>query len=112
MRCLPLLALFLVQSAAWPRLRDPAGFWKPRLRSSPKYSEEWLDEVPLDHFSFATTDSFSLRFFINEDSFEAGGPILFYTGNEGSLEGFAENTVCLFSIIVFSRVSCSTSRPS
>ncbi|EPB80228.1 hypothetical protein ANCCEY_00630, partial [Ancylostoma ceylanicum] len=32
------------------------------------------------------------RYFINTDSYEQGGPIFFYTGNEGKLEGFAENT--------------------
>lgn len=62
-------------------------------QSSYQWSEEWLGGVPVDHFSFANKDSFSLRYFINTKNYQAGGPILFYTGNEGKLESFAENTV-------------------
>ena len=57
-----------------------------------RWTEEWF-EVPLDHFSFGDTRSFKLRYLINSESFGAkNGPIFFYTGNEGAIEGFAENT--------------------
>ncbi|KHJ83926.1 hypothetical protein OESDEN_16367 [Oesophagostomum dentatum] len=38
------------------------------------------------------------RYFINTDSYEPGGPIFFYTGNEGKLEGFAKNTGFMWDI--------------
>ncbi|KAE9413953.1 hypothetical protein Angca_007021, partial [Angiostrongylus cantonensis] len=41
---------------------------------------------------------FSLRYFLNVDSYEKGGPIFFYTGNEGKLEGFATNTGFMWDI--------------
>lgn len=47
----------------------------------------------LDHFNFVDNRTFSLRYLIN-NSFVADekSPILFYTGNEGDIELFAENT--------------------
>ncbi|KIH50561.1 hypothetical protein ANCDUO_19360, partial [Ancylostoma duodenale] len=82
---------------SWTPLRKQEGF--VLLHKSPyKWSEEWLDNVPVDHFSFANKDSFKLRYFINTDSYEQGGPIFFYTGNEGKLEGFAENTGFMWDI--------------
>ena len=36
---------------------------------------------------------FNMTYLINTDSWKPGGPILFYTGNEGSIEHFAQNSV-------------------
>uniref|UniRef100_A0AC35TJF5 Lysosomal Pro-X carboxypeptidase n=1 Tax=Rhabditophanes sp. KR3021 TaxID=114890 RepID=A0AC35TJF5_9BILA len=65
-----------------------------RTYKSDKYqwTEEFFDTMPVDHFSFTDDRKFSLRYLINTDSYKAGGPIFFYTGNEGSVESFAENT--------------------
>ncbi|EYB97442.1 hypothetical protein Y032_0141g2274 [Ancylostoma ceylanicum] len=85
----------------WTPLRKQEGFklLPEHSQKSPyKWSEEWLDNVPVDHFSFANKDRFKLRYFINTDSYEQGGPIFFYTGNEGKLEGFAENTGFMWDI--------------
>lgn len=48
----------------------------------------------MDHFSFSIQDTFKLRYLLN-NTWQKGddAPILFYTGNEGSIETFAENTV-------------------
>jgi len=54
--------------------------------------------MPIDHFSFADDRSFKLRYFINLDNFQDNGPIFFYTGNEGSLEAFAQNTGFMWDI--------------
>jgi hypothetical protein len=35
---------------------------------------------------------------INTESFKSNGPIFFYTGNEGDVEGFAKNTVSSIQI--------------
>lgn len=100
MTTVSLVLLFMVglsTAAIRQPLRDPVTLsYKTGLlgetSSGYKWSEEWLEGVSVDHFSFANKDSFPLRYFINTDHFQSGGPIFFYTGNEGSLEGFAENT--------------------
>ncbi|KAI6240177.1 putative effector protein [Aphelenchoides fujianensis] len=56
------------------------------------WTEEYYENMPVDHFSFADTRTYSLRYFLNLTHYAAGGPIFFYTGNEGNLESFAVNT--------------------
>lgn len=47
----------------------------------------------LDHFNFVDNRTFSLRYLINNTYVgDEKSPILFYTGNEGDIELFAENT--------------------
>jgi hypothetical protein len=46
----------------------------------------------LDHFDFSEDGSFQQRYLINTTSWAPGGPIFFYTGNEGDITLFAENT--------------------
>ncbi|CAD6244258.1 GSCOCG00013311001-RA-CDS [Cotesia congregata] len=55
--------------------------------------------VPVDHFSFSINNTFEMRYFIN-DTWRSGKnpPIFFYTGNEGDLETFAENTGFMWDI--------------
>ncbi|XP_044272767.1 lysosomal Pro-X carboxypeptidase-like [Tribolium madens] len=55
-------------------------------------------EVPLDHFSFTTKTTFKLKYLINDTFWTNDGPIFFYTGNEGTIENFAENTGFIFDI--------------
>ena len=50
-------------------------------------------ETLLDHFNFVDNRTFSLRYLINNTFIQdERSPILFYTGNEGDIELFAENT--------------------
>ncbi|CAK5010770.1 unnamed protein product [Meloidogyne enterolobii] len=64
-----------------------------------KWNEEFYEEMPVDHFSFNDPRKFKLRYLINTDNFkEKNAPIFFYTGNEGSIEGFAENTGFMWDI--------------
>lgn len=50
----------------------------------------------MDHFGFAIEDTFKLRYLVNDTWRKAeNAPIFFYTGNEGRIEIFAENTVRL-----------------
>ncbi|VDM64686.1 unnamed protein product [Angiostrongylus costaricensis] len=101
---LALFAFFHVYSEAatsFMHFRDP-NVWSPlhqldetnniHKRSAYKWTEEWFDDVPVDHFSFANRDNFKLRYFLNIENYKAGGAIFFYTGNEGNLESFAINT--------------------
>jgi lysosomal Pro-X carboxypeptidase len=54
----------------------------------------------LDHFSFATADvtTFQQRYLINVDSYEPGGPLFFYCGNEGDITWFCNNTGFMWEI--------------
>ncbi|VDM61240.1 unnamed protein product [Angiostrongylus costaricensis] len=83
---------------SWTQLHQLEEANNVRRRSAYKWTEEWLDNVPVDHFSFANKDNFKLRYFLNVESYEKGGPIFFYTGNEGKLEGFAMNTGFMWDI--------------
>lgn len=73
-----------------------------------KYKIKTLN-VLLDHFSFVQNTTFPLRYLINEEYADSEeSPILFYTGNEGDIELFAQNTgfmwkaaVDLKAIVVF-----------
>ena len=47
----------------------------------------------IDHFGWQPLGSFQQRFFVDDSHWDkAGGPILFYTGNEAPIEEFIANT--------------------
>jgi len=54
---------------------------------------------PVDHFGFANQDSYQQRYLLNTTYWKKnGGPIFFYTGNEGDIEWFAQNTGFMWDI--------------
>ncbi|XP_022664564.1 lysosomal Pro-X carboxypeptidase-like [Varroa destructor] len=57
------------------------------------YNTTWF-ETKVDHFGYANNDTFKMRVLYNEEHFNISepGPIFFYTGNEGDIEMFANNT--------------------
>ncbi|KAJ8924288.1 hypothetical protein NQ315_007081 [Exocentrus adspersus] len=55
-------------------------------------------EIPLDHFSYTTNTTFKLRYLVNDACFGPNGTIFFYTGNQGDIEMYAQNTGFLFDI--------------
>uniref|UniRef100_A0A0N4Z6G9 Lysosomal Pro-X carboxypeptidase n=1 Tax=Parastrongyloides trichosuri TaxID=131310 RepID=A0A0N4Z6G9_PARTI len=63
-----------------------------------EWSEEYYNKMPIDHFNYNNNKTFKLRYLINTKSYKAGGPIFFYTGNEGSIESFAKNTGFMWDI--------------
>ncbi|CAN8004409.1 unnamed protein product, partial [Ixodes hexagonus] len=47
----------------------------------------------VDHFAYANHDTFKIRYLMADQYWDhKGGPIFFYTGNEGSIDIFANNT--------------------
>ncbi|KAK3918120.1 Lysosomal Pro-X carboxypeptidase [Frankliniella fusca] len=56
--------------------------------------------VPVDQFSFSRNDSFQLRYLVNDTWWDKHkpGPIFFYTGNEGDITLFAQNTGFMWDI--------------
>lgn len=56
----------------------------------------------IDHFGFLEDGTFKQRYLLSDKYWQQpGGPILFYTGNEGDITWFCNNTV---NIQVFSSV--------
>ncbi|KAI6179179.1 putative serine protease pcp-1 [Aphelenchoides besseyi] len=94
MRYLIGLILFVFLSTACA-VRPPV----PRLASATslpyvkKYSPVYIDE-----YDSSYTQHFSLTYYINDTYYKDGGPVLFYTGNEGPIEGFVDNTQILLDI--------------
>lgn len=49
-------------------------------------------------FSFANNETFKLKYLINDTYWKDSGPIFFYTGNEGPIEVFAQNSGFIWEI--------------
>lgn len=65
--------------------------------SPPKYVELYLEQE-VDHFNFELQDTFMERYFLSDVYWKGSGPLFFYTGNEGAIEGFYDNTGFLFEL--------------
>ncbi len=55
----------------------------------------WNKKLKIDHFNFNPDTDFTYqqRYIISDKFFTKGSPIFFYTGNEGDIQWFCENTV-------------------
>nr|XP_022920988.1 lysosomal Pro-X carboxypeptidase [Onthophagus taurus] len=62
-----------------------------------KFQTKYIN-VPIDHFSFVKNDVYKMRYLVNDSYWQSGGPIFFYTGNEGPIDVFAQNTGFLWEI--------------
>ncbi|PAV75742.1 hypothetical protein WR25_11696 [Diploscapter pachys] len=60
--------------------------------------EMWYNDMRLDHFSYTDDRRFPLRWVRNMTFYKDGGPIFFYTGNEGDLDGFIAATGMIFDL--------------
>jgi lysosomal Pro-X carboxypeptidase len=62
-------------------------------------TEDYIHHLPMEHFSDTGTQiGFKLRILYNNQWYQKGGPVFFYTGNEGPLEGFAQNTGIMWDL--------------
>ncbi|XP_076288119.1 lysosomal Pro-X carboxypeptidase [Lasioglossum baleicum] len=78
--------------------RFNSDFKKELHNANYKYEIKTI-EMPVDHFSFSVEDTFKLRYLINDTwQQENAPPIFFYTGNEGNIEVFAQNTGFMWEI--------------
>ncbi|KAF7633017.1 hypothetical protein Mgra_00007598 [Meloidogyne graminicola] len=75
--------------------------------NTPKYSEEWFDNVPIDHYSYLNSKTFKLRYLINIDYFkQKNAPIFIVLGDEGTIEddppayGFVYDIAPLFGAAI------------
>ena len=69
--------------------------WSSAPPKEKKYAYKTkLFKQRVDHFNFANDDMFEQRYLINDTWWDhQEGPIFFYTGNEGDIEAFAQNSV-------------------
>jgi lysosomal Pro-X carboxypeptidase len=82
-------------------INDDYLFNEDAVMSTPVYSYKtaWTDVIfPVDHFSYTNADRFKLKYLYDDSTYKAGGPIFFYAGNEGSIEGFANNTGIIWDL--------------
>lgn len=62
------------------------------------FTELWF-HTQVDHFGFANNDKFAMRYLVNDSYWRGdGAPIFFYTGNEGNIELFWNNTGLPFDL--------------
>lgn len=64
------------------------------------YKEAFFDQI-IDHFNFESfgSQTYKQRYIYNDTWWDKGvGPIFFYAGNEGSIEGFWENSGFILEI--------------
>jgi lysosomal Pro-X carboxypeptidase len=64
-----------------------------------RYETAWFNQT-LDHFAFTTNATFPQKYLYNDTWWDKDepGPIFFYTGNEGIIEAFAENSGFMWDI--------------
>ncbi|XP_066919174.1 lysosomal Pro-X carboxypeptidase-like [Clytia hemisphaerica] len=69
-----------------------------KVENDYQYKEMWYAQT-LDHFNFLTTDrQFSQRYLVSDTYYKPGGPVFFYTGNEGDIAWFCNNTGFMWDI--------------
>ena len=88
-----LLAVALMASVSGIEQRWSSAPPKASLKQY-AYKTKWFKQR-VDHFSFANGDMFEQRYLVNDTWWDPhkDGPIFFYTGNEGDIEAFAQNSV-------------------
>eukprot|EP00794_Sanderia_malayensis_P007162 gene7162-7969_t len=80
--------------------RPLARFPVPGISEENDYQyDTYYYKQTLDHFNFLGADkTFSQRYLVNKQFWKTGGPIFFYTGNEGDIEWFCKNTGFMWDI--------------
>ena len=64
----------------------------PPFRSPPSYETKYYEQR-LDHFNVGDERTFQQRYLYNGDAWNGKGPLFVYTGNEGDIAWFYNNTV-------------------
>jgi len=69
------------------------------VNSTYRYETKWYNQT-LDHFTFTTDAKYAQKYLVNDTWWDKtrNGPIFFYTGNEGDIEAFAENSGFMWDI--------------
>lgn len=84
-------------SSAPQHLIATLGLYVNQRNKSTEYSASHSPQI--DHFGFLEDGTFKQRYLVSDKHWQQpGGPILFYTGNEGDITWFCNNTVNIPSL--------------
>ncbi|UMM25461.1 hypothetical protein L5515_005280 [Caenorhabditis briggsae] len=93
---LALFAVSAVESSRRSRLFQK--FYKNYDFIPENIEVRWYKGMRLDHFTWGDTRTFDLRIMWNNTYYQPGGPIFFYTGNEGAVSTFEVATGMMFDL--------------
>ncbi|PIC39919.1 hypothetical protein B9Z55_011454 [Caenorhabditis nigoni] len=93
---LALFAVSAVESSRRSRLFQK--FYKTYDFIPENIEVKWYRNMRLDHFTWGDTRTFDLRIMWNNTFYQPGGPIFFYTGNEGAVSTFEVATGMMFDL--------------
>lgn len=63
----------------------------------PPYFEQYLDQQ-VDHFNYEDESTYKERYLVSEHFWQGSGPLFFYTGNEGPIEEFYDNSGFVYEL--------------
>ncbi|ELU04397.1 hypothetical protein CAPTEDRAFT_174591 [Capitella teleta] len=63
----------------------------PETNQDISYTTHYITQK-VDHFGFANDNTYKQRYLLNDQHWRPGSPIFFYTGNEGAIDWFCNNT--------------------
>ncbi|XP_038055559.1 lysosomal Pro-X carboxypeptidase-like [Patiria miniata] len=79
------------------RAKSTAGMQCPDNKC--RIYETYYIEQKIDHYGFINDDTFKMRYLVAQQYWDKnGGPIFFYTGNEGDITWFCDNTGFMWDI--------------
>ncbi|MFT7803846.1 lysosomal Pro-X carboxypeptidase-like [Arapaima gigas] len=92
----------VLPSAAVHALRSQLLSWRggaPRIATHTVFYKTLYYEQKIDHFGFFEDRTFKQRYLVNDQHWhKEGNPILFYTGNEGDITWFSNNTGFMWDV--------------
>lgn len=67
--------------------------WRSEDQELQSYTTLWYSQL-IDHFNFQNSQTYQQRYLVNDKYWDKhpGSPMLFYTGNEGDIAWFYNNT--------------------
>ncbi|KAK6052724.1 serine carboxypeptidase S28 [Cooperia oncophora] len=91
----------LVTAVSARKFLDPVVRFSEKNSDAAAAANPWIVKwfnVKLDHFTYSDTTTFPMKWLWNNTFYKSGGPIFFYTGNEGNIEGFVTATGMMWDL--------------
>ena len=71
--------------------------WLQAVLATTQPAVMWFEQN-IDHFNFQNNGTFQQRYLYNDEYFSGDGPLFFYTGNEGTIWDFYNNSGFVFEL--------------